>query len=208
MICCSRFWVITLTHEKERKVMYGGKVNTGVFDEDKNPLESFSRLITKLDIDYNIVNIKNIFDIRNGYLANLVLVKSNRCFVIIDHNVYHDRKFIIESYFGHYKIELHVLVLQVSEEKKEFEWVKEIINFVDCHQIARRDEPIFAIGGGVLTDMVGFAASIYRRGIPHVKIPTTLIGIVDAAIGVKTGINFNHKEKSNRDLLSTFDCNN
>ncbi|MDA9048912.1 sedoheptulose 7-phosphate cyclase, partial [Gammaproteobacteria bacterium] len=60
----------------------------------------------------------------------------------------------------------------------------------------RKNEPIIAIGGGVLLDIVGLAASLYRRGVPYIKIPTTLLGIVDASIGVKTAINF--KDRRNR----------
>ncbi len=43
----------------------------------------------------------------------------------------------------------------------------------------------------MLTDVVGFAAASYRRGVPHIKVPTTLMGYVDASVGIKTGINFN-----------------
>ena len=56
--------------------------------------------------------------------------------------------------------------------------------------IDRRREPVIGIGGGTLLDIVGFAASIYRRNTPYIRIPTTLIGIVDAGIGIKTGVNF------------------
>lgn len=63
-------------------------------------------------------------------------------------------------------------------------------------KISRRKEPLIAIGGGVLMDIVGMVASIYRRGIPYIKIPTTLMGLIDAGIGIKTGVNFqNHKNK-------------
>ena len=49
---------------------------------------------------------------------------------------------------------------------------------------------MIVVGGGVLLDVVGFAASIYRRGTPYLRVPTTLVAIIDAGIGVKTGINF------------------
>ena len=67
---------------------------------------------------------------------------------------------------------------------------------LDAFPIHRRDEPIIAIGGGVLTDVVGFVAGSYRRGLPYVKVPTTLMGYVDASIGIKAGVNFNgHKNR-------------
>lgn len=56
-------------------------------------------------------------------------------------------------------------------------------------QGADRDAVIYAVGGGVTTDMVGFAASIYKRGVSYVNYPTTLLSQVDAGIGGKTGVN-------------------
>lgn len=52
-----------------------------------------------------------------------------------------------------------------------------------------RDDLVVAIGGGLVTDTVGFAAAIYHRGLPVIYIPTTLLAQVDAAIGGKTGVN-------------------
>ncbi len=54
------------------------------------------------------------------------------------------------------------------------------------------DTCLVALGGGVVTDLVGFLASTYCRGVPHVLIPTTLLAMVDAAIGGKTGVNTPH----------------
>jgi 3-dehydroquinate synthetase len=54
---------------------------------------------------------------------------------------------------------------------------------------ADRDALVLAIGGGITTDMVGFAASIYKRGVRFAYVPTTLLAQVDAAIGGKTGVN-------------------
>src|SRR5689334_21994582 len=53
---------------------------------------------------------------------------------------------------------------------------------------AGRDTVLIALGGGVATDLVGFVASVYMRGIPLILIPTTLLAVVDAAIGGKTAI--------------------
>jgi 5-deoxy-5-amino-3-dehydroquinate synthase len=52
-----------------------------------------------------------------------------------------------------------------------------------------RGDCVVAVGGGVVTDVGGFAAAVYHRGIPFVSVPTTLLGMVDAAIGGKTGVN-------------------
>jgi 5-deoxy-5-amino-3-dehydroquinate synthase len=52
-----------------------------------------------------------------------------------------------------------------------------------------RGDAVVAVGGGVVTDTAGFAAAVYHRGVPVVHVPTTLLGMVDAAIGGKTGVN-------------------
>ena len=54
----------------------------------------------------------------------------------------------------------------------------------------RRDGLVINLGGGVITDIGGFAAATYKRGVDFINIPTTLLGMVDAAIGGKTGVDF------------------
>merc|ERR1712151_1151909 len=59
-----------------------------------------------------------------------------------------------------------------------------------CSYKLRRREPFLAIGGGVLLDIAGMGACMYRRGVPFVRVPTTLLAIVDASVGVKNGIDY------------------
>jgi 3-dehydroquinate synthetase len=54
----------------------------------------------------------------------------------------------------------------------------------------RRREPFLAVGGGVVLDIAGMAACLYRRGVPFVRVPTTLLAIVDASVGVKNGVDY------------------
>ena len=63
-----------------------------------------------------------------------------------------------------------------------------------------RTDAVVAVGGGVVTDLVGFAASVYLRGIAYVNVPTTLLGQVDAAVGGKTGANL----PEGKNLVGTF----
>ena len=81
------------------------------------------------------------------------------------------------------------MLVEVSEEAKCIETVMEICGWL-LENGADRDALVLAIGGGITTDMVGFAASIYKRGIRCAYVPTTLLAQVDAAIGGKTGVNF------------------
>lgn len=59
-----------------------------------------------------------------------------------------------------------------------------------CGYKLRRREPFLAIGGGVVLDIAGMAACMYRRGVPFVRVPTTLLAIVDASVGVKNGVDY------------------
>ena len=76
------------------------------------------------------------------------------------------------------------------EANKDIDSLMAILDVLETHSVGRRADVVCAVGGGALIDTVALAASIYRRGIPIVKIPTTLLGIVDASIGIKTGINY------------------
>lgn len=81
------------------------------------------------------------------------------------------------------------LALDVTEQSKSLETVQQIWDWFFELGLTRRDE-VVAVGGGALTDMVGFACATYKRGIPYVNIPTTLLAMVDASTGGKTGINY------------------
>ena len=81
------------------------------------------------------------------------------------------------------------LAIETSEETKTIATVLEIEKWL-LETGADRDALLLAVGGGITTDMAGFAASIYKRGIRFAFIPTTLLAQVDAAIGGKTGVNF------------------
>ena len=82
-----------------------------------------------------------------------------------------------------------IRLLEVSEELKTLETVMEICAWM-LENSADRDALLLAVGGGIATDMAGFAASIYKRGVRFAYVPTTLLSQVDAAIGGKTGVNF------------------
>ena len=80
-------------------------------------------------------------------------------------------------------------LIDASEEDKSMDTVMDICGWL-LDNGADRDALILAVGGGITSDMVGFAASIYKRGVRFAYVPTTLLAQVDAAIGGKTGVNF------------------
>jgi len=78
--------------------------------------------------------------------------------------------------------------VRASEANKTLDTVARLL-----HQIAstrhERSDPVVALGGGVVGDISGFVAATYRRGVPIVQCPTTLLAMVDASVGGKTGVN-------------------
>lgn len=79
--------------------------------------------------------------------------------------------------------------VEATEEAKTMDSVLEMCSWL-MDKGADRDAVLVAIGGGITTDLVGFVAGIYKRGVRFVNIPSTLLSQVDAAIGGKTGVNF------------------
>ena len=78
--------------------------------------------------------------------------------------------------------------IPVGEQSKTPETAHAILDWLAQRDFGRLDV-LIAVGGGVVTDIVGWAASIYMRGVPYINVPTTLLGQVDAAIGGKVGVN-------------------
>ncbi len=82
-----------------------------------------------------------------------------------------------------------IRLIDASEEAKTMDTVLGLCGWlIECG--ADRNAFLLAVGGGITTDMSGFAASIYKRGIRFAYVPTTLLSQVDAAVGGKTGVNF------------------
>ena len=80
------------------------------------------------------------------------------------------------------------VVVGAGEQAKTLATVEQICRALARWGLTRRD-CVVAVGGGVVTDTAGFAAASYHRGVAVVHVPTTLLGMVDAAIGGKTGVN-------------------
>ncbi|WP_157151952.1 3-dehydroquinate synthase [Brachyspira sp. SAP_772] len=92
-----------------------------------------------------------------------------------------------------------VCVLQNGETNKNIESIYNIYSSLAKNELSRKDI-IIALGGGVIGDMVGYAAATWMRGIDFVQIPTTLLACVDSSVGGKTGINI----KEGKNLVGAF----
>jgi len=81
-----------------------------------------------------------------------------------------------------------MLVLPPGEETKSLESLGRVLDFLAAQGVDRRGV-LFAVGGGVIGDLGGFAAATYLRGIDYYQVPTTLLAMVDSSVGGKTGVN-------------------
>ena len=84
----------------------------------------------------------------------------------------------------------HVITIPAGDDNKNLESLAYVWQQLS-EKGATRKSLLINLGGGMVTDLGGFAASTFKRGINYINVPTTLLGAVDAAVGGKTGINFN-----------------
>lgn len=110
-------------------------------------------------------------------------------FAVVDSNVAQKCPAVSQLMDGLRRNKVEMMSLEPSEEHKTLDTVMGICSWL-LENGADRDAMLLAVGGGITTDMVGFAASIYKRGVRFGYVPTTLLAQVDAAIGGKTGVNF------------------
>ena len=124
-------------------------------------------------------------------------INFNQCLVIIDKNV--PKKLIKKVLNALQKKQVSVYYLKANEKNKNQKSVDKILSILLSKNFNRND-CLIAIGGGITGDVSGFAASIFKRGIKFVNIPTTLLSQVDSSIGGKTGIN----TKYGKNLIGSF----
>ncbi len=87
------------------------------------------------------------------------------------------------------QIPYHLLTIEAGEQSKNLASVQTVWDFMLKHR-ATREAVLINLGGGMITDLGGFAAATYMRGIRFVNIPTTLLAMVDASSGGKTGVDY------------------
>eukprot|EP00276_Gloeochaete_wittrockiana_P015253 CAMPEP_0184349548 /NCGR_PEP_ID=MMETSP1089-20130417/34376_1 /TAXON_ID=38269 ORGANISM="Gloeochaete wittrockiana, Strain SAG46.84" /NCGR_SAMPLE_ID=MMETSP1089 /ASSEMBLY_ACC=CAM_ASM_000445 /LENGTH=515 /DNA_ID=CAMNT_0026681813 /DNA_START=54 /DNA_END=1598 /DNA_ORIENTATION=+ len=146
---------------------------------------------TSLPVEFFVEETPGLFDIQNRTLIERFVDPSRplRRFFAVDENVWAMYGKKMKTYLAHHGVEHHIMVVPVEEKDKTMDAALKIIEELSNFGLLRRHEPIIAVGGGVLLDIVGFAASLYRRGVPYIRVPTTLLAQVDASVGAKTGLN-------------------
>jgi 3-dehydroquinate synthase len=118
------------------------------------------------------------------------------CFILVDENT---RKHCLPPLFAlHHLLNMpssiqnaRIIEIRSGEQNKNIETFIRIVEQLNEHH-ADRNSVLINVGGGMICDIGGFAAACYKRGIDFINIPTTLLSMIDAAHGGKTGMNFDH----------------
>ncbi|NQT77183.1 MAG: 3-dehydroquinate synthase [Bacteroidetes bacterium] len=141
-----------------------------------------NKIISLNGCDIHFPDEKHFGRIISGYIG-----ETEKNFILTDINTAKLCLPLVRSQFPGFD-ESRVITIDSGEGEKNISSLHHIWSFL-LHHGAGRDSCLLNLGGGMITDLGGFAASTYKRGIRFVHIPTSLMGMTDAAIGGKTGIN-------------------
>ncbi|MBD1831175.1 sedoheptulose 7-phosphate cyclase [Cyanobacteria bacterium FACHB-472] len=145
-------------------------------------------------IEFSFTLIDQVFDVKNAELAESY--KSfGRTLAVVDNNVNQLYGSQIEAYFKYYNIDLTIFPVVIKENDKTVDTFLSIVDAFSEFDLVRK-EPVLVVGGGLVSDVVGFACAAYRRSTNYIRIPTTLIGLIDAGIAIKVAVN--HGKLKNR----------
>ncbi|MGN7864027.1 3-dehydroquinate synthase [Chryseobacterium sp.] len=124
--------------------------------------------------------------------------KFSKIFILVDENTH---EYCLPVLLGNMETDLgfEILEIEAGEEMKNIQTANQLWEILTEMQ-ADRKALVINLGGGVITDMGGFVASTYKRGIKFINIPTTLLSMCDASIGGKTGIDLMHY----KNMVGTF----
>ena len=124
-------------------------------------------------------------------------IKFERCLLVVDNNV--PKKFVSVIRKSLKNKKSYTYYFKANELNKNMKNVNKILEILLTKNFSR-DDCLISIGGGITGDITGFAASLFKRGLKFINIPTTLLSQVDSSIGGKTGIN----TKYGKNLVGSF----
>jgi 3-dehydroquinate synthase len=128
-----------------------------------------------------------VSDLRSALMPFLDKTPKGQVFVVVDENTSTKCMPVVAEALG--EVAYETIVIPAGESHKTLAAVEQIWNALYDHQ-ATREALLLNVGGGMVTDLGGFAAATYMRGIRYVNIPTSLLAMVDASSGGKTGFNY------------------
>lgn len=116
------------------------------------------------------------------------LIRKNSVAVVTDEHVAANWRGVVETSLATEGISSQWLVLPAGESTKSWQHLAQVVDFLLAQEVERKDN-VIALGGGVIGDLTGFAASMVKRGCGFIQMPTTLLAQVDSSVGGKTAIN-------------------
>ena len=146
---------------------------------------------------YDICIGKNILRDIGGNLKSLGL--SPRIAIVSNPTVYPLYGQVVAKSLKKAGFDVLIVTIPDGEEYKDLLWVEHIYNMLLKAKLDR-SSALVALGGGVIGDITGFAASTYMRGISCIQVPTTLLAQVDSSVGGKTGVN----HRLGKNMIGTF----
>ena len=149
-----------------------------------------------LNSSYPVIIGKNILNQVSNQIKNLC-PGAEKIALIVDKNVPNKFKIKLKKYLNRYTV--YIFEYSVSEKFKSFKNTNKLVDKCLANNFNRNDV-LISLGGGILGDYCAFAASIIKRGVNFINIPTTLLAQVDSSIGGKTGVN----STFGKNLIGTF----
>ncbi len=138
-------------------------------------------------IDYSLLLTPGVFDPAHRELAD-TFAPFGRCLMVVDEQVQALHGEAITAYFAHHGISLSVVEVRIAETAKSLRTLEEIVDAFSDFGLLRKEQ-VLVVGGGLTTDVAGFACASYKRSTGYVRVPTTLIGLIDASVSIKVGAN-------------------
>eukprot|EP00617_Octactis_speculum_P017834 CAMPEP_0185752476 /NCGR_PEP_ID=MMETSP1174-20130828/11271_1 /TAXON_ID=35687 /ORGANISM="Dictyocha speculum, Strain CCMP1381" /LENGTH=599 /DNA_ID=CAMNT_0028429945 /DNA_START=167 /DNA_END=1966 /DNA_ORIENTATION=- len=134
-----------------------------------------------------------LFDSGNRFIVDKLEISTGRIIAVIDANVWKLHGETLRTWADSLDLKLDTVIAPGNEDHKTMDNCLFMLDELKRLDPLRRSEPVLAIGGGVLTDVAGFACALWRRGVPWARVPTTLLGMVDASVGIKVAVNYHRK---------------
>lgn len=167
------------------------QISEYLFNKDKDYQEealpqALCMTVSLFDRSYPIFIGANLLEDIEVWLSHEF--HQRKAFIITDYNV---REFVTDKFqqaLAPYMKTVTVMELPPGEQTKSFDRFQAVVEWL-IESGVKRDSLIFAVGGGVIGDLAGYAAASVLRGVDFIQIPTTILSQVDSSVGGKTGIN-------------------
>ena len=135
--------------------------------------------------------------IKLGRIIEKNSIYFNKCLIVVDKKV--PKKLFLKIRKSFKRKKVYVYFINANEKNKNLKTINRILKVLLDNNFSRQD-CLIALGGGITGDIVGFVASIFKRGLQFINVPTTLLSQVDSSVGGKTGVNTEH----GKNLIGSF----